>query len=201
VPHRRADVVAQALAVLDAHGLADLTMRRLAADLGVRPSALYHHVATKQELLGAVADALLARRDPPVPTGEWAADVRATCTWLRESVLAYRDGAELVATAASFGLGAQAAYDALVAALRPAGLPAPVDRTAARTLWHFVLGHALDEQTHLQADSAGALPTSGEQPAPGPGADFDLGLALVVDGIGMRTGAVAGSRRVHAPGP
>ena len=186
MPHRRADVVARALVVLDAHGLADLTMRRLAADLGVRPSALYHHLASKQELLGAVADSVLARRPPPAPTGEWAADTAATCAWLRESVLAYRDGAELVATVASYGLGARAAYDAVVAALGPAGLDDALTGTAARTLWHFVLGHALDEQTHLQADSVGALPGRDDPRHRRPEPDFDRGLGLVLDGIGLR---------------
>ena len=66
--YRRADVVDHAIAVLDAYGLADLTMRRLGAELGVQPSALYHHFANKQALLAAVADEILvrgARTRPP----------------------------------------------------------------------------------------------------------------------------------------
>ena len=58
--HHREDVVGRALAVLDDHGLADLTMRRLGSELGVQPSALYHHFANKQALLAAVADEILA---------------------------------------------------------------------------------------------------------------------------------------------
>ena len=57
--HHRDDVVARALRVLDDHGLADLTMRRLGTELGVQPSALYHHFANKQALLAAVADEIL----------------------------------------------------------------------------------------------------------------------------------------------
>ena len=54
--YHRDDVVARALEVLDTYGLGDLTMRRLGTELGVQPSALYHHFATKQLLLAAVAD-------------------------------------------------------------------------------------------------------------------------------------------------
>ena len=53
--NRRVDVIDHAIGVLDEHGLAELSMRRLAADLGVRPSALYHHVANKEELLDLLA--------------------------------------------------------------------------------------------------------------------------------------------------
>ena len=60
--HHRDDVVRHAIDVLDAYGLADLTMRRLAGELDVRPSALYHHFRDKQSLLAAVADELTARR-------------------------------------------------------------------------------------------------------------------------------------------
>ena len=63
--HRRDDVVARALRVLDDHGLADLTMRRLGTELGVQPSALYHHFPSKQVLLAAVADEILARGARP----------------------------------------------------------------------------------------------------------------------------------------
>ncbi len=71
--HRRQDVVEHAIAVLDAYGLGDLSMRRLGAELGVQPSALYHHFKDKQTLLAAVADEILARGERPVPEGDWTA--------------------------------------------------------------------------------------------------------------------------------
>ncbi len=67
--HRRQDVVERAIAVLDAYGLGDLSMRRLGAELGVQPSALYHHFKDKQTLLAAVADEILARGERPRSRG------------------------------------------------------------------------------------------------------------------------------------
>lgn len=179
--YHRADVVAGALDVLDRHGLADLSMRRLGADLGVQPSALYHHFADKQTLLAAVADEIL-RRGPRRPRDDdaWDARVVDTCHELRDAVLAYRDGAEVVATAYAFGLGARAPYDDLVAALRAGGV-AEIAELGARTLLHFVLGHVVDEQTHLQAASAGAI-----DDLPREGGDFDLALGIVLDGLRVR---------------
>ena len=186
--HHRADVVARALVVLDTYGLADLTMRRLGAELGVQPSALYHHFANKQTLLAAVADEILARGRRPAPghaeRSTWDERVVARCHELRDALLAYRDGAEVVATVHAFGLGARAPYDDQLTALRDAGLHDELAVTATRTLLHFVFGHTTDEQTHLQAGSAGAI--SG---GPREGDDFGRGLALVVDGIGLRVGA------------
>ena len=52
--HHRSDVLAHAVALLDTHGLAALTMRRLGAELEVQPSAIYHHFASKQALLANV---------------------------------------------------------------------------------------------------------------------------------------------------
>ncbi|QZY28201.1 TetR/AcrR family transcriptional regulator C-terminal domain-containing protein [Nocardioides coralli] len=181
--HRRDDVVDHALRVLDDFGLADLTMRRLGAELGVRPSALYHHFADKQTLLAALADEILVRGRRPLPAGPWDDRARAACHVLRDSCLAYRDGAEVVATARAFGLGARAPYDDLVAVLTDGGLPGDLAAAAARTLLHYVLGHALDEQTQRQAGSAGALD---HDPATDHTADVDLGLDLVLAGLRAR---------------
>jgi AcrR family transcriptional regulator len=186
--HRRQDVVEHAIAVLDAYGLADLSMRRLGSELGVQPSALYHHFRDKQTLLAAVADEILARGERPVPDGAWDAQVTAICTHLRDAMLAYRDGAELVATVSAFGLGAHAPYDALVGALSAGGLDDRLVRVAARTLLHFVLGHVGDEQAHLQAGSVGAIPDE-----PRESSDFAVGLAIVVDGIRTRRDVDQGS--------
>ncbi|MDH2414135.1 TetR/AcrR family transcriptional regulator C-terminal domain-containing protein [Nocardioides sp. CER19] len=174
--YRRDDVVARAVDVLDGCGLADLTMRRLGAELGVQPSALYHHFANKQSLLAAVADEILARASWPLE-GLWEERATGICSVLRDSLLAYRDGAEVVATVWSFGLGAAHPYEALVDALAEAGL-GELATVAARTLLHFVYGHAVDEQTHLQAASVGAIDDE-----PREASDFETGLGLVMAGI------------------
>lgn len=190
----RDDVVRTAIDVLDRYGLADLTMRRLGAELGVRPSALYHHFPSKQVLLAAVADELLARGRRPRVAEAWDDRVREVAVELREALLAYRDGAELVATVRAFGLGAAEPAEALAAALQDAGAPADLAATAARTLLHFVFGHALDEQTQLQASSAGAIDDD-----PRGGGDFELGLALVVDGVRAHLGRHAAAHTATVP--
>ena len=51
----RADVLRAARDILIDHSLADLSMRRLATEVGVRPNALYWHFPNKQTLLAALA--------------------------------------------------------------------------------------------------------------------------------------------------
>lgn len=182
--NHRADVVDQALRVLDTYGLGDLTMRRLGKELGVQPSALYHHFPSKQLLLAAVADELLARGARPAPTGPWEDRVLARCLELRDAMLAYRDGAEVVATVHAFGLGAEAPERAVAEAVAGSGAPPDLVRAATRTLLHLVFGHTTDEQTHLQAGSAGAIDDE-----PRERSDLEVGVGLVVDGIRARAAA------------
>jgi TetR/AcrR family tetracycline transcriptional repressor len=47
------------LRLLDEVGLDGLSVRRLAAELGVRSPALYWHIKTKQELLEGMAAAII----------------------------------------------------------------------------------------------------------------------------------------------
>lgn len=72
-PVTRELLITRALAIIDADGLDALTMRRLAADVGVEAASLYHHVSGRQELVdGALA---LVRSEmvfrEPLPT-HWA---------------------------------------------------------------------------------------------------------------------------------
>jgi AcrR family transcriptional regulator len=57
----RQRIVAAAAALVDAEGLEAVSVRRLAAELGVRGPSLYNHFATKAEILDAVADAVVAQ--------------------------------------------------------------------------------------------------------------------------------------------
>lgn len=176
--YHRGDVVDRAVAVLDEYGLESLTMRRLAAELGVQPSALYHHMPNKQTLLTAVADEIVRRGRRPRRAQEWDRRVIELCGELRDAMLAYRDGAEVVVTAHTFGLGAGEPVSQLQQALREAGLSDDLVDVASRALLHLVFGHTMEEQTALQATSAGAI----ESPPGGP-ADFERGLELVLDGL------------------
>uniref|UniRef100_UPI00189226D4 TetR family transcriptional regulator n=1 Tax=Catenulispora rubra TaxID=280293 RepID=UPI00189226D4 len=59
----RDGIIAAALALVDAEGLEALSTRRLAAELGVSGPSLYNHVATKDELIDAVVDCVVAGVD------------------------------------------------------------------------------------------------------------------------------------------
>lgn len=62
------DMVIQAAILLaDRDGLTALTMRRLAAHLGVSPMALYRYIPDKDELLRQMADAAFSEEEPPEP--------------------------------------------------------------------------------------------------------------------------------------
>ncbi len=155
--HRRSDVLAHAVTLLDDHGLAALTMRRLGSELGVQPSAIYHHFENKQALLAAVADEILARGARPRTAAEWPEQLREVCTELRSAMLAITDGADVVATVWAFGLGVAGPVADLEKVLVDAGASAELAAVAARTLLHYVFGHAFEEQTARQAVSLGAV--------------------------------------------
>ena len=70
----RDGIVAAALALVDAEGLEALSTRRLAAELGVSGPSLYNHVATKDELIDAVVDSVLAGVDVSAFAGLAAGD-------------------------------------------------------------------------------------------------------------------------------
>ncbi|EHI14978.1 TetR/AcrR family transcriptional regulator C-terminal domain-containing protein [Mycolicibacterium thermoresistibile] len=189
---RKSDVVDAATAILDNYGIADLTTRRLARELGVTAGALYWHFANKQELLGAVADRILT----PVPAGEpepgWAERISSTAGRLRDALLSHTDGAELVS--ATFAAGQSRVLDEILArfaaAAAAAGLEGSRAVLAARTIVHYVLGFTGDEQSRLQWDAAGA--EVAEPPADdNPSARFAFGLNLLINGIAAEIDAAA----------
>src|SRR6266498_5119399 len=63
----RQTMIETALLLLDEVGLDGLTVRRLAAELGVQSPSLYWHIRTKQELLDGMADTIVqaAGMGPP----------------------------------------------------------------------------------------------------------------------------------------
>lgn len=166
--HDRSSVVDRALSLLDDVGLPDLSMRRLAADLEVQPSALYWHFPSKQELLAAVADRILST----VPEPDGRMPVAETAVTIRDALLAYRDGAEVVMSTYALRLGARRAQDAILASL-----PADVrDEAAADAVFEFILGHATLLQQRMHAQSIGAVDPDAADPTAQSAEVFAAGL-------------------------
>lgn len=189
--HTKQGVVDTAIAILDDQGLPGLTMRRLAATLGVQQSALYWHFGSKQLLLAAMAEEILRRGPEPRAHRAWDSVVAARAEALRDSLLAYRDGAELVSTVYAFRLGAEEPHRQLAAAIEASGATQPDAEVAATVILQYVLGFTFSEQQHLQAGSAGAI--EGVAPPDASinrqsGTDqFRAGIMLILDGIHARS--------------
>ncbi|MCF2588214.1 TetR/AcrR family transcriptional regulator [Brevibacterium sp. UCMA 11752] len=86
-------ITTTALDILSRYGLGDLSMRRLARELEVQPSALYWHVKDKQELFVLIATRMNAEVDARCPS---TSDPLVAVMALRDILLTYRDGAEIM---------------------------------------------------------------------------------------------------------
>ncbi|MBU8811598.1 TetR/AcrR family transcriptional regulator C-terminal domain-containing protein [Mycolicibacterium goodii] len=184
------DVVAAATKILDDHGIADLTMRRLARELDVTPGALYWHFANKQELLGAVADHILQAARVDTGNLAWRDKIHESGRALRDALLSHTDGAELVS--ASFAAGESTVISEIVDRLAGAARDAGVNDTdidaAARTVVYYVLGFTVDEQSRLQWDAVGALGDDQSLLTRDNTRQFRFGLQLLIDGLAAQGG-------------
>jgi hypothetical protein len=96
------DMVARAgLKLLNEVGLEQLTLRLLAKDLKIQAPTVYWHFKSKEELIDEMATTVLAegtRQLVPVKdSADWSAWAAAFGGGLRKTLLAYRDGARMVA--------------------------------------------------------------------------------------------------------
>ncbi|MGO3328124.1 TetR family transcriptional regulator [Gordonia sp. (in: high G+C Gram-positive bacteria)] len=175
----RADVLAAARAILAEHSLADLTMRRLATDLGVRPNALYWHFPNKQTMLAALADDILAGVEPS-RKGSAPERIRSAAVAMRAALLDVPDSAEIVSSAWASGLSTRSTLETIVTVARDGGLDAQTADGVATAVCQLTIGLTIEEQTRTQMERLGVTGPSGR--------DFDSEFARGLDVI------VAGAR-------
>lgn len=187
--HSREDISLTALRILDERGLADLTMRHLAAELNVTPGALYWHFPNKQSILADLANRILDRAEVMAVSSHslnWSERTLAQACALRDALLSYRDGAEVVASTLALGLGAETAHSTLAKALRGGECDDQTADRAARVLVHFILGHVSHEQQRLQYESLGIVAEHPGDDALGSSnatEEFLFGVRLLLDGL------------------
>ncbi|WP_214327962.1 TetR/AcrR family transcriptional regulator C-terminal domain-containing protein [Nonomuraea sediminis] len=149
-------IVRQALTLLRQDGLAGVTFRKLTTSLQVKAPAIYWRFNDKQELLEAMAEAILQEQLAdltPLQSGQpWQPWLAGVLHRLRRALLTYPDGARVVTGARPTGtptIARIAEYG--LRALQDGGLTLPEAANVVFTSIHYTFGHAIEEQ-----DSTGA---------------------------------------------
>jgi AcrR family transcriptional regulator len=192
-------VVDAALALIAERGPEGLSMRGLGEALGVEAMSLYHWFASKDRLLDAIADRLLAKvLVPPTPTAEtWRDWLTAVARSYRRVGLAHRRAFPLLAARRFLSPGALAFLQVNIAAHAAAGFTAREALRLTRSIGAYVNGIVLAEvapspvvqhssfassvvDDRQRQEMAEALKTPALDGA------FEYGLACILDGAENR---------------
>ncbi|MDJ1133977.1 TetR/AcrR family transcriptional regulator C-terminal domain-containing protein [Streptomyces iconiensis] len=150
-------VVSAAFDVLDRGGVAKLSTRAIAAELGVSMNTVMWHIRTKDRLLDAMSEALLGEVDLENLPEKWDEQAAELLRRLRRAMLRHRDGALLVTGTFPAEPRTLAFTDRLVTALLRG---CSSRRTAAWTAWnlfYFTLGLVQEEQAATPSDARDRL--------------------------------------------
>jgi TetR/AcrR family transcriptional regulator, tetracycline repressor protein len=215
--------MAAALLVLEREGIGGLSMRKVAAELGVKAASLYWHVRNKEQLLDLLTDELMADAEPPPRQGDWREQLREYALRHRRLLLAKRDAAKVVAGRLALGPNLLRLMEDQLDRLREAGFSDADAAMANYLLGAFVHGFVLQEQAPISAgetegasrsevaqaaaDRLRGLPEAsypnlvalaGDLTAPSMEDRFAFGLERLLDGLAVRLDE---SRAHPAPEP
>ena len=138
-------VLHAAVAVADADGVAGLTIRSLAAALGVKPMSVYHYVANKDEILDGIVDLVFAEIDLPTSGGDWRLQMRCRANSARQALRRHTWAIGLMESRSAPGPATLRHHDAVIGALRAAGFSVALTAHAYALLDSYIYGFALQE--------------------------------------------------------
>jgi AcrR family transcriptional regulator len=155
-PLSRNRIVAAAVAILDRHGAAALSMRTLAEELHTAATSLYRHVHNKGELLDLTVDALMAEVDLPPDGLDWKAGMRAFSLNFRAVLRRHKGAAELRGTRLAIGPNTLRLMEWVVSRSLAAGFSETDAAAASATIFNYTVGCVLAEtMPTLEIEAAG----------------------------------------------
>ncbi|MFD7294332.1 TetR/AcrR family transcriptional regulator [Streptomyces sp. NPDC059897] len=199
-------IVDAAHTLVDTEGLAAVSTRRLAAELGVSGPSLYNHFRTKDQILEAVADSVSAQVDLSMFDAD---DERDWRTALHDWAVSYRSALRAhpnIVPVLARGPGHRPAglrlADAVFGAMVDAGWPAPQATSIGALMRYFVTGSALgsfaggfpdDEAAYDPADypHLGQAHLLAERQEIVDDRAFETGLTALLDGLAVQYEQVA----------
>jgi AcrR family transcriptional regulator len=154
----RGDIIDAAVTVVEAGGYEELSIRSLAADLGVAPMSLYRHIRDKDDLLDEVVSRLLAPVwRPAADEDDWQEWIVEAAAGLREFLVRQPAALHVYLRHPVVSPAAVERMDAMMRVLRRAGLDEQTARSAYGALHTYTIGFAA-----LEASRAGWVPDTGE---------------------------------------
>jgi len=201
----RERVLRAAVGRADAGGIEALSMRKLGEELGVEAMSLYTHVASKDDLLDGMTDAVFAEIELPVDGVDWRTAMRTRAISTRQVLARHPWASSLMQSRTSPGPATLRHHDAVIGALRRSGFSLELTAHAFSALDAYIYGFALqqaslpcdrvEEAAQLGRLMAARMPadqfpylaefTVGHvlQPGYDYGEEFEYGLDLVLDGL------------------
>ncbi|WP_026248870.1 TetR/AcrR family transcriptional regulator [Streptomyces sp. LaPpAH-108] len=207
-PLSRERIVRAAIQLADADGLEAVSLRKVAAVLGVGPMRLYGYIDSKEELLDLMVDAMYAEIRPV--GDDWRAMLRSLAETTRQTAHEHEWLADLLGGRPQLGPHALANGETVVAALGDLGVDAAMPVVASVNA--YVIGAVRREIAERRAERASGMDEKHWQAALGPylrrtfatgrfpalatvvrdaahldaDATFRLGLDFLLDGIEAR---------------
>jgi AcrR family transcriptional regulator len=211
------ELILDAAETVAEQGFGAMSMRAVAARLGAAPMALYNHFATREQLVDALLDRVLARFTPPPATDDWTEDLRRFACAHRNLLSDHPWAVAPLFAQPNPGLGAVRIGEHALGILRRGGFTGGravavfsgvialnygwSSFTAARDLDPRGAGHEVGEM--LAALPAEVFPhtagVAGEMGAYGSDEHYELVLDALMSGLAGGRGPARGSRRSSAP--
>nr|BFF25594.1 TetR/AcrR family transcriptional regulator C-terminal domain-containing protein [Glycomyces mayteni] len=182
-----------ALGLVERDGLGALTMRKLAAELGIEAMSVYHYVPNKDALLDGLVERVVERAVEARPAGgTWREALREYALALRRTLLAHPEVVPLLASRPALTARTMATVEAILDTLREAGF------SPARGLRmiHAITGLAIGEAAvyagagpdalgpnAVDAESFPLLAAAVREGAAGLDGRFDFALSALLDGF------------------
>lgn len=206
-PLTRERVLHAAIAIADAGGIAALTIRSLADELGVKPMSLYHHVANKEAIIDGVIDVVFSEIDLPPADSDWRTALRRRAYSARAVLRRHPWATPLMESRTHPGAATLRHHDAVIGTLRRGGFSLALAAHAYSLMDSYIYGFALEEAAlpftpqNVGDAVAGFLaqfpvheyPHLAElgmehvmRPGYDYGAEFDFGIELILDGLEQR---------------
>ncbi|MER6689819.1 TetR/AcrR family transcriptional regulator [Streptomyces minutiscleroticus] len=197
-------IVRTARELVDAEGLAAVSTRRLAAELGVSGPSLYNHFRTKDQILEAVADSVSALVDLSMfeDGRDWRTALHDWALSYRAALRAHPNIVPVLARGPGRRPAALRLADAVYGAMVDAGWPPAQATSIGALMRYFIMGSALGSFAAGFVDDATAYDPAdyphlgqahllAEQQEKIDDRAFETGLAALLDGLEQQYAAAA----------